>query len=469
MVGKTIGTKFHGRSLPLPNILETIGQTPMVKLNRIPQSEGIQCQVFAKCEFINPGGSVKDRIAKLMIEEAERQGVLIPGRSVIIEPTSGNTGIGLAMAGAIKGYRVIITLPEKMSDEKVNLLMALGAEVHRTPTEAAWNDPDSHISLAKRLRDSIPDAVILDQYSNPANPLAHQEETAQELWEQMEGKVDMVVAGAGTGGTIAGLEKKLRSLNSSVVLVGVDPKGSLLAGPCETCYPYLVEGIGYDFIPDVLNPKKIDCWVKTEDHESFLMARRLIREEGLLAGGSCGAAMVGAIKAIKQSGWAEDPTKRVAVILPDSIRNYMSKFLSDDWMQRHEMPRVNTQVQIQSDLKIVSPVDHLKKVKAVGKDQSLNRLLEELHDSSDLILVLDERGEAYGYVNNLTILKRIVNIPPQQRQSLTASRLASREFGLIDDLSQADAIALISSGVTVMLKRGAEFYLVTPKDVIKSN
>jgi len=296
----------------------------------------IQSLIVAKCEFFNAGGSVKDRIARRMVEEAEKTGRIHPAdetgpASTLIEPTSGNTGIGLALAGAVKGYPVVITLPEKMSGEKVNTLLALGAQVIRTPTEAAWDDPESHISVAKRLQDEIKGGVILDQYGNPDNPLAHYCGTAEELWEQCGHRLDAVVVGAGTGGTITGIAKRLKELNPEIVVIGVDPHGSILAGPCETDgRPYLVEGIGYDFIPEVLNMSLVDRWYKSDDAASFQMARRLIGEEGLLCGGSCGAAMDGALRAAKDLNFG--PEKRMAVILPDSVRNYMTKFLSDDWM-----------------------------------------------------------------------------------------------------------------------------------------
>jgi len=323
-------------------ILDNIGNTPLVRINKITQGTDVKCTMLAKCEFFNAGGSVKDRIGKRMVLAAEKSGRIKPG-DTIIEPTSGNTGIGLALAAAIKGYRCIITLPEKMSKEKVDVLKALGAEIYRTPTEAAFDSPDSHISLAKRLEQEIPNAHILDQYGNPNNPLAHYDGTAEELWEQTGGKLDMVVISAGTGGTLTGIAHKLKKLNPDIIVVGVDPKGSILALPeglndeGKDC-PYQVEGIGYDFVPEVCDRGIADQWVKTVDHESFTMCRRLIREEGLLCGGSCGAAMAGAMKAASQL--REDQT--CAVILADSTRNYMTKFLSDDWMVEHGFMEADT-------------------------------------------------------------------------------------------------------------------------------
>ncbi|KAI8089570.1 cystathionine beta-synthase [Halteromyces radiatus] len=326
----------HVQVTPHPKIfntiLENVGRTPLVRINKIGKEEGLKCELLAKCEFFNAGGSVKDRIAVRMIQEAENAGIIKPGVSTIIEPTSGNTGIGLALAAAVKGYRVIITLPEKMSQEKVDVLKALGAEIIRTPTEAAWDAPESHISIAKKLRDEIPNAVILDQYGNPYNPVAHYDTTAEEILAACDGKLDMLVAGAGTGGTITGLAAKIKEKCPTCKIVGVDPIGSILAQPESLNTEggsYQVEGIGYDFVPDVLQRSLVDEWIKSEDKPSLLMSRRLIREEGLLCGGSSGTAMYAACQAAK--GLKEG--QRCVVILPDSVRNYMTKFLNDDWMR----------------------------------------------------------------------------------------------------------------------------------------
>jgi len=317
----------------LENILEFIGNTPLVRINQIGKEEGLTCEFLAKCEYFNAGGSVKDRIGRRMIEDAEKSGRIKPG-DTIIEPTSGNTGIGLALAAAVKGYKMIVTLPEKMSKEKVDILKALGADIIRTPTEAAFDSPESHIGVAKRINKEIRNSHILDQYGNPSNPLAHYDGTAEELIEQTDGKIDMVVIGAGTGGTITGIARKLKEKIAGVIVVGVDPEGSILAQP-ETLNAshcsYKVEGIGYDFIPTVLDRELVDKWYKSNDVDSFRMSRRLIRSEGLLCGGSSGSAMAVALRAAKDFHLGEG--QRVVVLLPDSVRNYMSKFLSDQWMK----------------------------------------------------------------------------------------------------------------------------------------
>ncbi|KAJ6263207.1 hypothetical protein Dda_1768 [Drechslerella dactyloides] len=328
------GSSGHTAPPIAEDIFAHIGGTPLVRLNRIPQSLGIKATVYAKCEFFNAGGSVKDRIAKRMVLEAEKSGRIKPG-DTLIEPTSGNTGIGLALVGAVRGYRTIITLPEKMSAEKVAVLRALGAEIVRTPTEAAWDAPESHIGVAKRLQQEIPNSHILDQYANMDNPLAHEYGTAEEIWDQTGGKIDMLVAGAGTGGTITGLARGLKKHKADVKIIAADPYGSILAVPEElnaSTEGYKVEGIGYDFIPDVLDRKLVDKWYKTGDKESFLYARRLIKEEGLLCGGSSGSAMAAAMQEAK--GLKEGDV--VVVVLPDSIRSYLSKFVDDDWMVNND-------------------------------------------------------------------------------------------------------------------------------------
>ena len=308
------------------SILQTIGDTPIVKLNEIGQE--LDCTFYVKCEFLNPGGSVKDRIGARMLEEAERAGKIKPGYT-LIEPTSGNTGIGIALSAAVKGYRMIITMPEKMSKEKEVVLNALGAKIIRTPTEAAWDDPKSHIGVAKELNKKIPDSHILDQYTNPDNPNTHYSITAEEILSQFGSELKMVVMGVGTGGTITGVAKKIKEKRPEISIIGADPEGSILGGGNEI-RPYSVEGIGYDFFPDVLDNTLIDKYIKTNDKDSFVMARRLIKEEGLLIGGSSGSSVCAALKAATLL--KEDDV--CLIILPDSIRNYLSKFADDDWMKK---------------------------------------------------------------------------------------------------------------------------------------
>jgi len=317
------------------NILEAVGKTPIVRINRIGSE--LLCELYGKCEFLNPGGSVKDRIAVEMVEQAEKAGDIKPG-DTLIEATSGNAGIGFALAAAVKGYKVIITMPAKMSREKEVTLEALGAKIYRTPTEAKWDDPDSHLSLAKRLQKEIPNSHILNQYTNQNNPNAHFKYTAQEILDDMGKDLAMIVMSVGTGGTITGVAKRLKKEIPHIQIIGVDPFGSILGGGTDL-HPYLVEGIGYDFIPDVLDNALVDEYIKVTDKDSFLMARRLIREEGLLVGGSSGTAMWAALHAAKRLKKGQ----KCLVILPDGIRNYMSKFVDDNWMRANGFLKEKTE------------------------------------------------------------------------------------------------------------------------------
>jgi cystathionine beta-synthase len=307
------------------NILQVIGNTPMVRFNRIGSEYPVE--ILGKCEFLNPGGSVKDRIGWSMVEDAEKEGRIKPG-DTLIEATSGNTGIGLALAAAVKGYRLIITMPEKMSKEKQVTMEALGAEIVRTPTEAAYDSPESHISVAKKMAAELPNAHMLNQYTNPSNPNVHYEHTGREIAEQTGGKIDYLVMTIGTGGTLTGVAKRIREEIPTCKIVAVDPVGSIMGGGTEVG-TYKVEGIGYDFMPDVFDPSLMDQVVKTRDKESFQTALRVIKEEGLLVGGSSGSAVWAALEVAKMCKGGE----RIVVVLPDSIRNYMSKFLDPDWMK----------------------------------------------------------------------------------------------------------------------------------------
>ena len=381
------------------SVLDAVGRTPMVRLHKVGRETG--CTFLAKCEFFNAGGSVKDRIGRRMVLEAERSGRIKPG-DTLIEPTSGNTGIGMALAAAVKGYRMIITMPEKMSREKQVVLEALGAEIIRTPTEAAWDAPESHIGVAKQLSEIIPNSHILDQYSNPDNPAAHYDETAVEILEQTDGGVfDYFVAGAGTGGTLAGVGKRLKEEAPHVRIIGVDPVGSILAGPGEV-QTYKVEGIGYDFIPDVLDRGVVDEWVKTEDRESFLTARRLIRREGLLCGGSCGSAMWAALEVAKRVG----PGKTFVVLLADSVRNYMTKFMDDQWMKEAGFTEQGWQQGSVADLLRRLPERDLMTARSADTVRDAVRRMKEAGISQ--LPVVDERSKLIGIVTESDVLGRLV-------------------------------------------------------------
>ncbi len=307
----------------LDDVLGAVGRTPLVRLSRIHPPGNL----VAKLEHTNPGGSIKERIAVSMIDDAEEQGMLRPG-GTIIEPTSGNTGVGLAMVGAVRGYRVICTVPDKVSVEKQDLLRAYGVEVIVTPTDLTPDHPESYYAVARRLASEIEGAYHPDQYSNPANPLAHFQTTGPEIWEQTDGQVDVLVVGVGTGGTITGAGRFLKQQRPTLQIVGVDPDGSIYTAEDQSSiHQYRVEGVGEDFYPDTVELDLIDRWVKVTDAESFAMTRRLAREEGLLVGGSCGMAAYAAAAIA-----AEDHDALVVVILPDSGRGYLSKVFNDQWM-----------------------------------------------------------------------------------------------------------------------------------------
>ncbi|HEY4792085.1 MAG TPA: pyridoxal-phosphate dependent enzyme, partial [Actinomycetes bacterium] len=308
------------------SVLDVVGGTPLVRLSRL--GRGLAPTLLGKVEYLNPGGSVKDRIGLAMVERAERSGELKPG-GTIVEPTSGNTGAGLAIVAALKGYRCVFVMPDKMSQEKISLLRGYGAEVVITPTAVPPDSPESYYSVANRLTEEIPGAVQPNQYANPANPEAHYASTGPEIWDQTGGAVDIFVAGIGTGGTIGGAGRYLKERNPDLVVVGADPEGSIYTS--DDVHPYLLEGVGEDFWPETFDRSVVDRYVTVPDRDSFLMTRRLAREEGLLVGGSCGLAVVAAVEVAKEYG--RDTC--MVVLLPDGGRGYLSKVYNDDWMRDH--------------------------------------------------------------------------------------------------------------------------------------
>jgi len=434
------------------NILDVIGRTPLVKLHRV--GEHLDCNLYAKCEFLNPGGSVKDRIGYQMVTDAEAEGRIKPG-DTLIEPTSGNTGIGLALAGAVRGYRVIITMPEKMSREKQVVLEALGAEIIRTPTEAAWDAPESHIGVANTLQSQLPNAHVLDQYSNLSNPNVHYHGTGQEIIDDLDGKVDMVVMGAGTGGTITGVARKIKEECPDCIIVGADPVGSILAGG-DDVGTYKVEGIGYDFIPDVLKRDLIDTWVKTSDGPSFQLSRQLIREEGLLCGGSSGSALF----AVLEEAPKLKKGQNCVVVLPDGVRNYMTKFVDDKWMGDNRFSSTGTQSGTVESVASSMPKRALVTIGSVntaGEAASLMRSegISQLPvvDGETLVGLLTEDGIlqylSSGQHSRTTLVRQIMN------RSVSTVELSSPLSTLNAELIQSGSVVVIdaqSRPITILTK-----------------
>ena len=440
----------------LDSICQGVGNTPLVRLSRIGRD--IPCELLGKCEFMNPGGSVKDRIGVRMLEDAEKSGRVKPG-DTLIEPTSGNTGIGLALAGAVKGYRVIITMPEKMSREKQVVLEALGAEIIRTPTEAAFDAPESHIGVAKRLNEVIPNSHILDQYSNPSNPLAHEEGTGREIVEQCEGKLDAVVIGAGTGGTITGIARAIKKDIPNCKIIGVDPEGSILAGPGEI-KSYKVEGIGYDFIPEVLDRGLVDRWIKSNDRDSFRAARQLIRQEGLLVGGSSGTAMWAAM----QVGKEMKEGQRLVVVLPDSVRNYMTKFVDDGWMKQHGYQQADWEIGTIAEMVRAMPPCDLVTVGITDQVHNVVSLFKE-HGFSQLPVMDDT--ELAGILTEADVLQAMV--AGRVRAETTVAEIMERKVATVAANADASELPRIfeRGEVAIVIGEGGKLSrIITKLDLI---
>ncbi|MFL5766852.1 MAG: cystathionine beta-synthase [Actinomycetota bacterium] len=389
----------------LETFLDAVGDTPLVRLHRVTRHVGPT--ILAKLEMLNPGGSVKDRIGLRMIEAAERAGELKPG-GTIVEPTSGNTGHGLAIAAAIRGYKCIFVMPDKMSQEKVALLRAYGAEVVITPTAVAPESPESYYRVADRLTEEIPGAFQPNQYFNQGNPQAHYETTGPEIWQQTQGKLDALVIGVGTGGTITGTGRYLKERNPDILVVGADPEGSLYSG--DTPRPYLVEGIGEDFWPDTFDPAVVDRYVRVSDRESFRLARAITRQEGILVGGSSGTALAAALEVAAEL----DADATIVVVFPDTGRNYLSKLYSDAWLlqygllERPEVVRVEEVLGAKhGELPPLVTVEAHDKVR-----QAIDRLQE--FGISQAPVVRQEGNEVTSFVGSIregTLLDRIFRDP----------------------------------------------------------
>ena len=447
-------------------VLDVIGDTPLVKLNRV--TVGVPCTVLAKLEFLNPGGSVKDRIGLAMIEAAERDGRLKPG-GTIVEATSGNTGAGLALTAAIKGYKCIFVMPDKMSQEKVRLLRAFGARVVVTPTAVEPNDPRSYYSVSKRIVAETPNSILANQYHNPMNPEAHYRTTGPEIWQQTAGRVKAFVAGMGTGGTISGTARYLKEQNPDVKIIGVDPVGSLLYDtwrlgrvPDEPFLKtYKIEGIGEDFLPSTMDLSLIDEVVQAGDKESFVMTRRLVREEGLFAGGSCGSAVCGLLKSSIVR--ALDPDDLVVVIFPDSGTRYLSKVFDDEWMREYgflESAWGETSVadilktKVRRPLIAASPSDRMREI--------IERM--KLHDISQMPVIGE--GKLIGMISESTLLSQMAMPGASPEESIAP--IVTRQVTTVTPDTRAEALMnLFGAGqAAVVVDNDQVVGIVTKIDLI---
>ncbi|HEU0014204.1 MAG TPA: pyridoxal-phosphate dependent enzyme [Longimicrobium sp.] len=390
---------------PYANVLETVAWTPLIRLNRV--AAGIRTPVYGKAEFMNPGGSVKDRIGPAIIEAAERDGSLKPGGTVV-EGTSGNTGIGLALAAAIKGYRCIFTIPDKMSQEKVRLLKAFGAEVIVTPTAVAPDHPDNYVMMAKRIAHETPNAILANQFYNQANPEAHYATTGPELWQQTEGRITHFVSAAGTGGTITGAGRYLKERNPAVRIIGGDPVGSIIRNYWETgekgeSAPYKVEGIGQDKIPGTLDMSVVDEWRSVDDRTAMQMARRLTREEGLFVGGSSGLIAHVALQVARE---VDDPGACVVFLLCDTGERYLSKVFSDEWMRENRLldpERVQA-----ADLLAAKGDGAPRSLISVAPETPVRQALGLItqHDVSQLPVLAE--GDCVGHLSEANLMARVI-------------------------------------------------------------
>ena len=390
-------------------VLDAIGQTPIVKLNKV--AAHVKSDVYVKLEYLNPGGSMKDRVAMSIIRDAERRGLLGPG-STIIEATSGNTGAGLALVAAIRGYKCIFVMPDKMSNEKIAALRAFGAKVVICPTAVEPEDPRSYYEVTKRLVKETPNSFHSNQYYNPANPEAHYTSTGPEIWEQTGGEIDVFVAGMGTGGTISGCGKYFKDKKPGFQVVGVDPIGSLYyeyvkTGRMTKPFSYYVEGIGEDFLPGTMNLKIIDTIMRVDDKECFLMTRELVRQEGLFCGGSCGAAVAGAIRYAEQLG---DDKKNIVVLLPDSAQKYLSKIFDDEWMRSNGFLEEEDPLGTVRDL--LAQKRQQRGIVTAKRSDSLRNVIGMMKEHGiSQIPVMDDRGRLSGLVSEIDMLNYLLTHP----------------------------------------------------------
>jgi cystathionine beta-synthase len=451
-------------------LLDLVGATPIVRLDKLGRE--VESTLLAKLEYLNPGGSVKDRIGLPMIEQAERDGKLRPG-GTIVEPTSGNTGVGLAIAAAIKGYRCIFVMPDKMSQEKIALLRAYGAEVVICPTAVPPDSPESYYSVSDRLAEEIPGGFKPDQYSNMANPDAHYEVTGPEIWEQTGGELDAIVISVGTGGTISGVGRFFKERKPEVLIVGADPEGSVYTAHDEAdVHPYLVEGIGKDSWPKTMDPEVVDEWVRVSDRESFLTARRLAREEGILAGGSAGTTVWAALTIGDRLG----PDAQILTVIPDTGRNYLSKFFDDNWMLDHgflerHAPAPTVEAVLQSK-RVDEP--GVPEFVVIGSHQKVGEAIElmQRYSISQLPVVRDSASESLadvvGSLQDRDLLDRVFKNPDALHEDVANAMqppLATIDVG--DSLDEVFPTLTGRTNAVVVAREGRPIGMLTRSDLLE--
>ena len=446
------------------NVLEAVGNTPVIRLNRV--TEGIHATVCAKVEAANPGRSVKDRIALAVVEDAEKRGLLKPG-GTIIEPTSGNMGVALSIVAAVKGYKCIFTIPDKMSIEKIRRLRAFGAEVVVTPTAVPPESPQSYYSVAKRLAEEIPGAYLPMQYDNVANMQAHYLSTGPEIWEQTDGKITHFVAGMGTGGTISGTAKYLKEKNPNCKIVGVDPEGSILEKVFRRqkwnwsdSHPYKVEGIGEDFVPQNLRFEYIDDVVTVSDRDSFLMGRRLTREEGLFCGGSSGTAVEGALRYARSNNLTADAL--MVVLLPDAGEIYLSKMYSDEWMRQNQY--LGSKAHVEDVLS--AKKRKLPQLLSVESASSVREAIELMNRTSVSQLPVFEKGNLVGSLTESVLFQKTMESP--EVMELTVGVLLEPPFPAVGpDEDVYEVLKLLKSAPAVLVRDASGYKgIVTRFDII---
>jgi cystathionine beta-synthase len=449
-----------------PTVVELVGDTPIVRLQKIRPASG--ARILAKLEYLNPGGSVKDRIGLAMIEAAEREGKLRPG-GTIVEPTSGNTGVGLAIGAAIKGYKCIFVMPDKMSQEKISMLRAYGADVVITPTAVEHDSPESYYSVSSRLAEEIPGGFKPDQYSNMANPEAHYAMTGPEIWEQTGGEIDAIVISVGTGGTISGVGRYFKERKPEVLIVGADPEGSVYtADDAHPVHPYLVEGIGKDTWPQTMDPDVVDEWVRVSDRESFLAARRLAQEEGILAGGSAGTTLHAALVVAERLG--QDAT--ILAMIADSGRSYMSKFYDDDWMLQYGFVERRAPVpSIEQVLRFKG--DEAPRLIVIGAHEKVGQAIDlmQQYSISQLPVVrnggLDSLADVIGSLQDRDLLDRVFKNPDALHEDVAAAM--QPPLAAVDVHDSLDEVFATLSGRTnavVVAQAGKPVGVLTRADLL---